>query len=61
MAEQKPEPKHVYKIQETPQGEWRLTRGTLSYVFKNESEAQKAMDRMVKNNVYYYDVNGKEI
>lgn len=55
------EPKHVYKIQETPQGEWRLTKGLLSYLFKSEPEAEKAMDRMVRNNVTYYDKDGKQV
>lgn len=53
--------KPVYTIQQTPKGEWRVTKGALSYLFPSEEAALKCMEIMVKGIIKNYDKDGKLI
>lgn len=53
--------KPIYTIQQTPKGEWRVTKGALSYVFPTEPEALKCMYRMINNTVKSYDKDGNPL
>lgn len=52
-------PKPVFKIQQTPKGEWHLKRGMFSYgLFETHDKAIEGMMRVINNTIYEYNKDG---